>query len=69
MSPRLSVSLAAILRRMRRMILPARVFGRPGALWLSSGAAMGLSYLLTQATNALSNASEGSSTATRVTLQ
>ena len=30
-SPKLSVSFAAILRRIRRMILPLRVFGRPGA--------------------------------------
>jgi|GEM_PF-3554735 len=30
-SPRLLCSLAAILRRMRRMILPERVFGRAGA--------------------------------------
>ncbi len=29
-SPRPSVSLAAILRRMRRMILPERVLGSPG---------------------------------------
>jgi hypothetical protein len=31
-----SISLAAILRRMRRMILPERVFGRPGAHWIRS---------------------------------
>jgi len=30
-SPRLSNSFSAILRRMRRMILPERVLGRPGA--------------------------------------
>ncbi len=30
-SPRFSSSFAAILRRMRRMILPERVFGNPGA--------------------------------------
>ena len=30
-SPRLPDSSSAILRRMRRMILPERVFGRPGA--------------------------------------
>ena len=30
-SPRLSVSFSAILRRIRRMILPLRVFGRAGA--------------------------------------
>src|SRR6185312_15591953 len=33
-SPRLSVSFAAILRRIRRMILPLRVFGSPGAHWI-----------------------------------
>src|SRR5262245_40749101 len=30
-SPRLETSFSAILRRMRRMILPERVFGSPGA--------------------------------------
>lgn len=30
---------AAILRRMRRMILPERVFGSDGAQWTTSGAA------------------------------
>ncbi len=34
MSPSASCSLAAILRRMRRMILPERVFGSPGAHWM-----------------------------------
>src|SRR3989344_2300447 len=38
-SPMFSSSLQAILRRMRRMILPERVFGRPGAHWISSGLA------------------------------
>ncbi len=33
--------LVAILRRMRRMILPERVLGRPGAQWMTSGVAMG----------------------------
>jgi hypothetical protein len=32
---------AAILRRMRRMILPLRVLGRPGVIRISSGVAMG----------------------------
>lgn len=36
-----SSSLLAILRRMRRMILPDRVFGRPGAQWMTSGVATG----------------------------
>jgi len=30
-SPNVLISLAAILRKIRRMILPERVFGRPGA--------------------------------------
>ena len=34
MSPSASCSLAAILRRIRRMILPERVFGSPGAHWM-----------------------------------
>ena len=38
-SPRPSYSDDAILRRMRRMILPLRVFGRPDATWITSGAA------------------------------
>ena len=29
------------LRRMRRMILPERVLGKPGAQWITSGVAMG----------------------------
>ena len=41
MSPSWSTSFAAILRRMRRMILPERVFGRPGAHWMKSGVAIG----------------------------
>src|ERR1044071_8422259 len=39
-SPRLPYSSSAILRRMRRMILPERVFGRPGANWIRSGEAI-----------------------------
>jgi hypothetical protein len=38
-SPSWSNSPEAILRRMRRMILPLRVFGSPGAQWMTSGAA------------------------------
>jgi hypothetical protein len=34
-------SFSAILRRMRRMILPERVLGRPGANWIMSGEAIG----------------------------
>src|SRR5579862_5755602 len=40
-SPRFDVSPSAILRRMRRMILPERVLGRPGANWITSGFAIG----------------------------
>ena len=43
-SPRLrgaGAHLVAILRRMRRMILPERVLGRPGAQWMTSGVAIG----------------------------
>mmetsp|Transcript_3434 Transcript_3434/g.7500 ORF Transcript_3434/g.7500 Transcript_3434/m.7500 type:complete len:253 (-) Transcript_3434:511-1269(-) len=49
MSPRESSSLFAILRRMRRIILPERVFGRPGAQWMTSGVAMGPMALRTAA--------------------
>lgn len=40
-SPRLSVSCATILRRMRRIILPERVMGRDGVTHKMSGAAKG----------------------------
>ena len=40
-SPSVPNSPSAILRRIRRMILPERVFGRPGANWTASGEAMG----------------------------
>ena len=40
-SPSWSCSLAAIFRRIRRMILPERVLGRPGAHWIRSGVAVG----------------------------
>ena len=48
-SPRLPKSFSAILRRMRRMILPERVLGRPGAHWITSGVAIGPISLRTQA--------------------
>src|SRR6476646_1185388 len=45
-SPRLEKSSSAILRRMRRMILPDRVLGRPGENWIWSGVASGpISFL------------------------
>ena len=40
-SPRLSVSCAATLRKMRRIIFPERVFGRPGVIKILSGVAKG----------------------------
>src|SRR6476659_655476 len=46
-SPSAPTSFSAILRRMRRIILPARVFGRPGADWMTSGEAIGPSSLRT----------------------
>ena len=38
-SPKPSVAPSAILRRMRRMILPERVLGSAGVKWIFSGAA------------------------------
>ena len=66
-SPRLEGSSSAILRRMRRMILPERVFGRPGANWIWSGEAIGPMSLRTQATSSLRNSSVGSVPAISVT--
>src|SRR6202046_1764593 len=66
-SPRPSVSLAAILRRMRRMILPLRVFGSAGAHWIASGEAIGPISLRTQAISSLRSASVGSSPSFSVT--
>src|SRR3546814_18095678 len=40
-SPKLLVSPSAIFRRIRRMILPERVLGRPGENWIVSGVAIG----------------------------
>lgn len=40
-SPSCPSSRAAIFRKMRRMIFPERVLGRPGALWITSGIAKG----------------------------
>src|SRR5690606_24173721 len=66
-SPMFSSSLAAILRRMRRMILPERVLGRPGANWMISGRAKGPISWRTQSTNSLRSASSGSAPPIRVT--
>ena len=40
-SPKLSSSLCAILRKIRRIILPERVLGNPGAHCIKSGEAIG----------------------------
>src|SRR5690606_19248176 len=56
-SPRLLNSFSAILRRMRRMILPERVLGRPGAHWMRSGEAMGPISFRTHCTNSLRSSS------------
>ena len=49
------------------MILPERVFGRPGANWIRSGEAIGPISLRTQATSSLRSSSLGSSPAISVT--
>src|SRR5512140_1290834 len=59
-SPSVSNSSAAILRRMRRMILPERVLGRPGAQWMTSGCASGPMPLRTCCTSSVRSESLGS---------
>ena len=59
MSPRASNSSAAILRRMRRMILPERVLGRPGAQWMTSGCARGRCPCARAATSSVRSESLG----------
>src|SRR5690606_15518710 len=66
-SPRFSKSFAAILRRMRRMILPERVFGRPGAHCTKSGVAIGPISLRTQLTSSCRSSSVGSAPTLSVT--
>src|SRR5580692_4204090 len=66
-SPRLPYSSSAILRRMRRMIFPERVFGRLGANWMRSGEAIGPISVRTHCTNSLRNASVGCSPVIKVT--
>src|SRR5262245_12856530 len=66
-SPRLPYSSSAILRRILRMILPERVFGRPGANWIGSGEAIGPISLRTQAISSLRRSSLGFSPAISVT--
>src|SRR5579871_6718249 len=59
-SPSEPGSSSAILRRIRRMILPERVLGRPGANWIWSGEAIGPISLRTHATSSLRRSSLGS---------
>src|ERR1019366_117874 len=66
-SPRLLMSPSAILRRMRRMILPERVLGRPGANWITSGLAMGPISLPTNFFNSSAKASPGTTPVFKVT--
>ena len=66
-SPRLPYSSSAILRRIRRMILPERVFGRLGENWMRSGDAIGLISLRTQLTSSVRSCSVGCSPAIKVT--
>ena len=60
-SPSWSGASSAILRRMRRMILPLRVFGKPGAHWMWSMLAMGPISLRTWSFNSFCRASLPSS--------
>src|SRR5690554_8193824 len=65
-SPKPSISLAAILRRMRRMILPERVLGRLGAHWIISGLAIAPISRTHNATSSFFNSSLGSSPVIKV---
>ena len=49
------------------MIFPERVFGNPGAHWITSGEAIGPISLRTQLTSSLRSASEGCSPVISVT--
>ncbi|MNO00387.1 hypothetical protein D3C81_2202660 [compost metagenome] len=49
------------------MILPERVFGRPGAHWITSGEAIGPISLRTQFFSSRRSASSGTSPPLRVT--
>ena len=59
--PRLSVSPVAILRKIRRMILPDRVLGSPSAQWITSGVAMAPISLRTHSFTSLCSSRLGSS--------
>src|SRR5438874_770948 len=66
-SPRPEVAPSAILRRIRRMILPERVLGSAGVKWTLSGAANAPISLRTSRFNSLRSASSPSSPALSVT--
>src|SRR5438270_4680795 len=66
-SPRPSLAPSAILRRMRRMILPDRVLGSAGVKWIFSGAASAPMSWRTSWTNSLRSSSLPSSPAFNVT--
>src|SRR5581483_3437146 len=66
-SPRFDVWPSAILRRIRRMILPERVFGSAGVKWIFSGAASAPMSWRTSWFSSLRSASLPSSPAFRVT--
>ena len=66
-SPSAPNSSSAIFLRIRRMILPERVFGRPGANWIRSGEAIGPISFLTHATSSLRSPSDAISPVISVT--
>ncbi|SLN72016.1 hypothetical protein PAM7971_03857 [Pacificibacter marinus] len=59
MSPIVLVSFSAIFLRMRRMILPDLVLGKPGAHWMKSGLAMGPISVRTHFSNSFFKSSDG----------
>ena len=66
-SPRFEKSSSAIFRKMRLMILPERVLGRPGANWIRSGVAIGPISERTQVRSSVLSASVGSIPVIKVT--
>jgi hypothetical protein len=66
-SPRFAKSFSAILRKMRRMIFPERVFGKPGANWMRSGAAIGPISCRTQLRSSVFSVSDAGSPFINVT--
>ena len=63
----LSISFPAILRKIRRMIFPERVFGSPGAHWIMSKVAIGPISFRTICTNSFFKSSVGSTPEFKVT--